>query len=165
MFIKAKIFISKRWCDICGFGPTLLLKVNVLVPSALCFDAFSNVYSHFPGKNTGRASGLRVNECQLTHWCIICCLDECDIRTEDRGGVPLHRCRDGVAGRPSCMAGTAFYPQSSWHCSCHPQEGKVERSMTPRRGFWQHPLPSWPGERAEMGRPATESIDRGPGLH
>lgn len=81
------------------------------------------------------------------------------------GGVPLHRCGDGVAGRPSCMAGTAFYPQSSWHCSCHPQEGKVERSMTPRRGFWQHPLPSWPGERAEMGRPATESIDRGPGLH
>lgn len=37
--------------------------------------------------------------------------------------------------------------------------------MTPRRGSWQHPLLSWPGERAGMGRPSTERIDRGPGLH
>lgn len=32
----------------------------------------------------------------------------------------------------------AWRPQAHWHCSCHPQDGKVAGSMAPRRGSWQH---------------------------
>lgn len=44
-----------------------------------------------------------------------------------------------------------WHYQLHWHWSCHPQYCKVARSMAPWRGIWQHPLPSWPDERARMG--------------
>lgn len=82
------------------------------------------------------------------HWCrpsyvFRGCLDRSDIHKQIVSDFSLPPPQRWSCWLSFLRGGAAWHPQAHWHCSCHPQDGKVAGSMAQRRDFWQHP--SLPG--------------------